>query len=132
MSATAWITAASGLLSSALDLFDGGKKREAELLLQQVENVQAQAMAQIEANRVQAQHSSLFVAGARPFLIWVCGLALGLEFIARPLTSWAFQIWWPHIPALPSFVTDNLWELIMGMLGLAGLRTFEKVKGVAR
>lgn len=132
MSTAAWITAASGLISSALDLFDGGKKREAELLLKQVENVQAQAMAQIEANRVQAQHSSLFVAGARPFLLWVCGGAIALDFIVRPLTSWGFAIWCPQIPALPSLVTDNLWELMMGMLGLAGLRTFEKVKGVAK
>jgi hypothetical protein len=115
-----------------MDLFEGDKKREAELLLKQVDNVQAQAMAQIEANRVQAQHSSLFVAGARPFLIWVCGVALAMDFVVRPLTSWAFAIWWPHIPALPSLVSDNLWELMMGMLGLAGLRTFEKVKGVTR
>jgi hypothetical protein len=42
------------------------------------------------------------------------------------------MIWWPHIPALPSLVSENLWELMMGLLGLAGLRTFEKVKGVAR
>lgn len=132
MSAALWIGAASSLLSSALDFFEGDKKREAELLLKQVDNVQAQAMAQIEANRVQAQHSSLFVAGARPFLIWVCGVALAMDFVVRPLTSWAFAIWWPHIPALPSLVSENLWELMMGMLGLAGLRTFEKVKGVAR
>lgn len=132
MSASLWIGAASSLISSAMDFFEGDKKREAELLLKQVDNVQAQAMAQIEANRVQAQHSSLFVAGARPFLIWVCGVALAMDFVVRPLTSWAFAIWWPHIPALPSLVSDNLWELMMGMLGLAGLRTFEKVKGVAR
>ena len=132
MSAALWIGAASSLLSSALDFFEGDKKREAELLLKQVDNVQAQAMAQIAANAEQAKHSSIFVAGARPFLIWVGGSALALDFIARPLTSWAFAIWWPHIPALPSLVSENLWELIMGLLGLAGLRTFEKVKGVAR
>ena len=132
MSAAVWIGAASTLLSSALDLFDGDKKREAELLLKQVDNVQAQAMAQIAANAEQAKHSSLFVSGARPFLIWVCGVALAMDFVIRPLTSWGFAIWWPHIPALPSLVSENLWELMMGMLGLAGLRTFEKVKGVAR
>lgn len=132
MSAALWIGAASGLISSALDFFDGDKKREAELLLKQVDNVQAQAMAQIAANAEQAKHSSIFVAGARPFLLWVCGAALAIDFILRPLTSWACMIWWQHIPALPSLVSENLWELMMGLLGLAGLRTFEKVKGVAR
>lgn len=132
MSAALWIGAASSLISSALDFFDGDKKREAELLLKQVDNVQAQAMAQIAANAEQAKHSSIFVAGARPFLLWVCGAALAIDFILRPMTSWACMIWWPHIPALPSLVSENLWELMMGLLGLAGLRTFEKVKGVAR
>lgn len=132
MSAALWIGAASSLIFSALDFFDGDKKREAELLLKQVDNVQAQAMAQIAANAEQAKHSSIFVAGARPFLLWVCGVALAMDFVVRPLASWCFAIWWPHIPALPSLVSDNLWELMMGLLGLAGLRTFEKVKGVAR
>lgn len=132
MSAALWIGAASSLISSALDFFEGDKKREAELLLKQVDNVQAQAMAQIAANAEQAKHSSIFVAGARPFLLWVCGVALAMDFVARPLASWACAIWWPHIPALPSLVSDNLWELMMGLLGLAGLRTFEKVKRVAR
>lgn len=132
MSAALWIGAASSLISSALDFFEGDKKREAELLLKQVDNVQAQAMAQIAANAEQAKHSSIFVAGARPFLLWVCGAALAMDFIIRPMTSWVCMIWWPHIPALPSLVSENLWELMMGLLGLAGLRTFEKVKRVAR
>lgn len=131
MSASAWITAASGLISSALDLFDGDKKREAELLLKQVENVQAQAMAQIDLNKIEAANSSLFVSGWRPAIGWTCAFAIFSDFCLRPLMVWASG-WYPSMPVFPSLISDNLWELMAGMLGLSGLRTFEKTKGVKR
>ena len=88
MSAAAWIGAASSLISAALDLFDGDRKREAELLLKQVDNVQAQAMAQLEVNKVEASHESLFVAGWRPAIGWVCALAIFSDFVLRPVMVW--------------------------------------------
>lgn len=127
MSAAVWITAASSLISSALDLFDGGKKREAELLLKQVENVHAEAMAQMEVNRAEASHDSLFVAGWRPAIGWTCAFAIFSDFCLRPLMVWASG-WYPSMPVFPSLISDNLWELMAGMLGLSGLRTFEKTR----
>ena len=127
MSAAVWITAASSLISSALDLFDGGKKREAELLLKQVENVHAEAMAQLEVNRAEASHDSLFVAGWRPAIGWTCAFAIFSDFCLRPLMVWASG-WYPSMPVFPSLISDNLWELMAGMLGLSGLRTFEKTR----
>lgn len=127
MSAAAWITAASGLISSALDLFDGGKKREAELLLKQVEQVHTAAMAQLEVNKVEAGHESLFVSGWRPAIGWTCAFAIFSDFCLRPLMVWASG-WYPSIPIFPSLISDNLWELMAGMLGLSGLRTFEKTR----
>lgn len=127
MSATAWITAASGLISSALDLFDGGKKREAELLLKQVDQVHAAAMAQLEVNKIEASSSSLFVSGWRPAIGWTCAFAIFSDFCLRPLMVWASG-WYPSIPIFPSLISDNLWELMAGMLGLSGLRTFEKTR----
>lgn len=127
MSAAAWITAASGLISSALDLFDGGKKREAELLLKQVDQVHAAAMAQLEVNKVEAGHESLFVSGWRPAIGWTCAFAIFSDFCLRPLMVWASG-WYPSIPIFPSLISDNLWELMAGMLGLSGLRTFEKTR----
>lgn len=87
--------------------------------------------AQTEVNKVEAQHSNLFVAGWRPFIGWVCGSALAYQFILRPLLPW-FSVMVGHpVPEMPS-LDDSLMELVMAMLGLGGLRTFEKVRGVAR
>ena len=127
MSAAGWISAAAGLIGSALEIFDGDKKREAELLLKQVDNVQAQAMAQLEVNKVEAAHESLFVAGWRPAIGWVCALAIFSDFVLRPVMVW-FSGWYPGMPVFPSLISDNLWELMAGMLGLSGLRTFEKTR----
>lgn len=129
MSAAAWIGAASSLISAALDLFDGDRKREAELLLKQVDNVQAQAMAQLEVNKAEAVHDSLFVAGWRPAIGWVCALAIFSDFVLRPVMVW-ISGWYPGMPVFPSLISDNLWELMAGMLGLSGLRTFEKTRKV--
>lgn len=85
---------------------------------------------QREINKAEATNASVFVAGWRPAIGWVCAMALAFQYLVRPLFAWATGIWWPHLPALPG-LDSNLWELMFGMLGLGGLRSFEKVKGVA-
>lgn len=85
----------------------------------------ASMLAQTETNKVEAANPSVFVAGWRPFIGWVCGFALLYQYLARPIIM-AFY------PALTfPGLDDNLWQLLLGMLGLGGLRTFEKTKGVA-
>jgi hypothetical protein len=86
---------------------------------------------QREINKVEAASSSIFVAGWRPAIGWVCALALGFQYLLRPLIGWAAGIWWPQLPALPG-LDDSLWQLMFGMLGLGTLRTFEKTKGVGK
>jgi len=81
---------------------------------------------QIELNKVEAQHRSTFVAGARPFILWVCGTALAFTFVINPIL-----IWLTRQPG-PQLQTDVLMELIVALLGLAGYRTVEKIKGVAK
>ncbi len=127
MSAVGWIGAAAELLGSALDIFDGDRKREAELLLKQADNAQAQVMAQLEVNKAEAAHESLFVAGWRPAIGWVCALAIFSDFVLRPVMVW-LSGWYSGVPVFPSLISDNLWELMAGMLGLSGLRTFEKTR----
>jgi hypothetical protein len=82
-------------------------------------------------NKVEAAHSSIFVSGWRPFIGWVCGIALAFQYLVRPFWIWAGAIWWPDVPVPPT-LDGMLWELVMGMLGIGGLRTIEKWKGVAR
>lgn len=87
--------------------------------------------AQMATNTAEAQSNSVFVAGWRPFIGWCCGLALSVQFVVGPLAVWAFDLAGHPIQAPPAL--DNmLWELMFGMLGLGGLRTFEKVKGVSK
>jgi len=90
------------------------------------------AMAQVEVNKMEAQHRSLFVAGWRPFVGCTCGIALAYHFVLNPLIL--FGVAWAgvEIPALPEFDMGSLMTVLMGMLGLGGLRTFEKVKKVTK
>lgn len=87
---------------------------------------------QLEINKEQAKHTSVFVAGARPFLLWVCGFAFAWQFIGQPMVHWAFLIWAPDTPTPPLLDIGPLMTLCLGMLGLGGLRTYEKRLGVAR
>lgn len=88
-------------------------------------------LAQMEVNKVEAAHHSVFVAGWRPFIGWVCGVALALEFIVRPLGQWGLDIANKAVD-LPSIDNAALYPILMGLLGLGTLRTYEKFKGVAR
>ncbi len=80
---------------------------------------------QLDINKVEAANPSMFVAGWRPGVGWVCVAALAYQYIARPLLI-GFGVS-PNMPGLD----EALWQLLLGMLGLGGLRTFEKAKGVA-
>ncbi|CAM3964040.1 3TM-type holin [Pseudoalteromonas byunsanensis] len=85
------------------------------------------AQVQAKINALSASHRSVFVAGARPFLLWVCGLGFLFSFVINPILQWL----WPDVGA-PQLPLEVMLELTLGMLGLAGLRTVEKVKGVAK
>ena len=75
-------------------------------------------------NEIEAQHRTVFVAGWRPFIGWVCGVALAYNFVIRDLFVWALQ---PEtVP--PALQMEQLMTVLLGMLGLGGLRTYEKIK----
>lgn len=78
---------------------------------------------QSEINKMEAQHRSIFVAGWRPFIGWICGIALAYNFIIRDLIAWVSPDAMP-----PAIQMDQLITILLGMLGLGGLRTFEKIK----
>ena len=89
------------------------------------------ALAQVEVNKIEAGHNSVFVAGWRPSIGWVCAAGLAWAFVAAPVASWGLVVF--GIKAeLPDIQTDYLLELVIAMLGMGGLRTFEKMRGVAR
>lgn len=116
-----------------LDRFvpDPEKKRqaEAEFLSMAMQGELKQIIAQLEINAKEAAHPSVWVAGWRPFVGWTGGLGLLYATLGQPVLTWVGMIhgW----PAPPTVETDLLWVVLSGMLGIGGLRTYEKSKGVA-
>ena len=101
-----------------------------ELLKLQQSGELASMTAQTDINKVEASNPSLFVSGWRPAIGWVCALALAYQYLLRPLSGTIAAIFGVTLPPLPG-LDDNLWQLMMGMLGMGGLRTYEKTQGVA-
>lgn len=110
-----------------IDPVEAGKL---ELQFKQLE--QALSNGQIAINKEEAKHPSIFVAGWRPFIGWVCGMSLMFHFIVFPTTMWILAIFSIAVPNPPIFDMQSLMTILGGLLGLGGLRTFEKVKNVER
>ena len=116
-----------------LDRFvpDPEKKREAEMEMVRMaaDGELKQVIAQLEINAREAAHPSVFVAGWRPFFGWAGGFGFLYATIGQTLLAWGAAIkGWPVPPTLN---LDLLWVVVTGMLGIGGLRTYEKTQGVA-
>ncbi|CAB5212890.1 Holin of 3TMs, for gene-transfer release [uncultured Caudovirales phage] len=136
------VTAAFDLGGKLLDKFFPNPAEKAEAMFKLEQMKQTGELAQLAAetdlakgqqaiNQVEAASSSLFVAGARPFIMWVCGVAFAYHFIIQPLLAFIIANTTTHVVVLPVFDMDTLSTVLMGMLGLGGLRSLDKIKGVA-
>ena len=121
---SALIGPVSAILDKVIPDKDLREKLSHEIATMAEKHSQEQVMAQIEVNKVEAAHKSLFVAGWRPAIGWICGLALLYSTIISPILG----IWF----TVPVVDTSLLTTVLMGMLGLGAMRTFEKTKGVSR
>ena len=101
-------------------------KIEQELLKQ----LQSVGLAQIEVNKVEAA-GNMLQRFWRPTIGWVCALAFAYHFLVQPMIVFIASISGPQIP-LPAFDMSALMSVTMGLLGLGGLRTFEKMKGISK
>ena len=120
-----------GVAGKVLDKFVGDKDLKVKLEAELNKELISLDLAQAQANIEQAKHPSIFVSGARPAIMWVCCFALMWQFILAPVLSWGLAIWYP-IVELPALDTQALMTLLLSLLGLGGMRTAEKWKGVAR
>lgn len=120
---------AAGL--KVLDKFipDPAEKAKAESELRST--LLAWDQGQMAVNAAEAANASVFTSGWRPSIGWICSAALGYQYVVTPLLMWGAQIVGHPLP-VPPRLDDSLWELMFGMLGMGGLRTFEKIKGVAK
>ena len=86
---------------------------------------------QTDVNKTEAASTDRFVAGWRPFIGWVCGSALAWHYIGRPMADWVVLLTGAHAQ-IPAVDLGDLIVILLGMLGLGGLRTTEKIKGVTK
>ena len=121
------IAAALAIINKFIPDPEARAKAEAEVRAA-VANANAQ---QLGVNAAEAATGSIFIGGWRPFIGWVCGAAFAWQFVLAPVAGWGAAFAGHPLPPLPS-LDSALWELLFGMLGLGGLRTVEKIKGVAR
>lgn len=123
------------IIDKLVDLIPNKNERERAKEAFQLEMSRAvneAAASQVEVNKIEAAHTSIFVAGWRPSIGWVCSIALLWTYIIYPLISWFYLYHGMPVESIPKLDTDNLFELVFCLLGLGGMRTFEKLKGVAR
>ena len=121
----------SGPLADILDKFVSDKDLKTKLNHELELELHRANIAQLEINKVEAAHKSVFVSGWRPACAWMCTTALGYHFILQPIIVFLFALSGETIP-LPEFDMNALLTILLGMLGLGGMRSFEKMKGVNR
>jgi hypothetical protein len=95
------------------------------------EHAQELSKAQIEVNKKEAEHKSLFVAGWRPAVGWVCCLGMASNFLVIPMANFALALSNSTID-IPLIALSEMMPVLLGMLGLGAMRTVEKAKGVQR
>jgi hypothetical protein len=121
-------------IETVVDRLVPDKNAAMEMKLQMMKELQTagleQVSAQLEINKVEAANASVFVSGWRPFIGWVCGTALAFQYVCSPILMYISNAFGLEIPAPPT-LGENLYELVLGMLGMGAMRTFEKIKGVA-
>ena len=118
-------------ISNILDKFVADKDLKQKLEHELKTELPRANMAQIEVNKEEAKHRTVFVAGWRPFTGWVCATALAYHFILEPVIVFGLALYNIQL-TLPQFDMGSLLTVLMGMLGLGGLRTYEKKQGLTK
>lgn len=127
---TAIANVANTVLGRVLPDKPAQEAAQAQLAQMQLQGELAEVAGQLQVDAAEAQSKSTFVAGWRPFVGWICGFGLAYQFLLRPLLSFGASCFGSHIIA-PELDTSNLLQLLAGMLGMAGMRTVEKIQGVS-
>lgn len=122
----------SNILDKVVEDKDQKAKLAHEIATMAERHAQELARGQIDINKEEAKSRNIFIAGWRPFVGWTCGLALFWHFLGLPVTLFVTGWFDLQHPPLPEFDMQSLMTVLLGMLGLGGMRTFEKFKGVTK
>ena len=123
-----------GLAKDVADVVDmfvetDEEKKAAEVLLMKIQ--QEPDKWQAEINKIEAAHRTVFVAGWRPFIGWICGIGIFCHFIAFPIAVWTSNMLDKNV-AMPNIQTGELMTLVLSLLGLGALRSYEKKNDLAK
>jgi len=107
------------------------EKGQMALILATMQNQMAMNQGQMDTNKVEAANPSLFVSGWRPFVGWVCGSACAWNWIGLPVAKFGAELFGKTL-VLQSADVSQILPLLLGMLGMGALRTYEKVQGATK
>lgn len=122
----------SKILDKAIPDQDLKRKLSHEIATMSEKHAQELALAQINVNAAEAASGSFFKGGWRPCIGWICGIAFGYHFVLQPVIIFVVALIGIEIPDLPKFEMNTLLTVLGGMLGIGGLRTYEKQKGLTK
>ena len=129
-------TAGFDLIKTGLDKFfpdaDLELKGKLEAAASEINNSYQLQLSQLEINKVEAGSTSLFVAGWRPAIGWVCGVSLLYAALVEPIARFIATVLFTYTGLFPIINTELTLQILLGLLGLAGMRSFEKSKGVTK
>ena len=123
---------ATKLLDKVIEDKDQKAKLAHELATMADKLAHEQQLAQLAINKEEASSGSLFKGGWRPCIGWICGIAFGYHFVLQPVIIFVLTIFGVTIVNLPEFEMNTLLTVLGGMLGIGGLRSYEKSKGLTK
>ena len=125
-----------GPVSGILDKFVEDKDQKAalahEIATMSDTHAQQALLSQLEINKAEAASGSLFKGGWRPFIGWTSGVAFAYHFVLQPLLVFVLTASGVDLPELPEFDMSTLLTVLGGLLGIGGLRSYEKTKGLTK
>ena len=129
---TSLIEPVTGLLDKFIEDKDQKAKLAHEIATMGEKHAQQLSLAQIEVNKAEAASGSFFKGGWRPFVGGVCAIAFAYHFVIQPLLIFIFSYIGIEPPDLPEFQMNTLLTVLGGLLGIGGLRTYEKQKQLTK
>ena len=125
------VQSVTGLLDKFIEDKDTKNKLAHEINTMAERHAQELAKGQLEINKAEAQSRNVFIAGWRPFLGWTMGFAMAYNYVIQPIAIFVLaQL--DYLVALPALDMTEMMPVLLGMLGLGGLRTYEKKKGISK
>ncbi len=121
----------TGILDKFIEDKDTKNKLAHEISTMAERHAQELAKGQLEINKTEAASRNIFVAGWRPFIGWVCGVAMAYNYVFQPMLIFGLAQT-DYLVTLPTIDLSEMMPVLLGMLGLGGLRSFEKFKGLSK